>query len=129
MLSLIHTFNEYVSRISTRYFELGLIAVERPCYLCKYMKIIAKNQLISQKYLLVDYWCRKRHLGRSRYMRVAGLSNVKNSICVLALSSARVYSSNDTVPNDNNYSITAFKLFVMSLNCFTWFKIIISVSC
>ena len=33
------------------------------------------------------------------------------------------------VPNDKNYSITTFKLFVISLNCFTSFNIIISVSC
>ena len=77
MLSSIHIFTEYVRQISRRFFELGLIAVERPCYLCKYMKIIAKHQLISQKYLLVDYRCQKRHLGHSRYMRVAGLSSVK----------------------------------------------------
>ena len=76
MLSSIHTFTEYVGQISRQFFELGLIAVERPCYLCKYMKIIAKYQLISQKYLLVDYRCRKRHLGRSRYMQVDGLSSV-----------------------------------------------------
>ena len=46
------------------------------------MKIIAKHQLISQKYLLVDYRCQKRHLGSSRYMRVAGLSSVKSVVFV-----------------------------------------------
>ena len=77
MLLSIHTFTKYVRQISRRFFELGLIAVERPCYLCRYMNIIAKHQLISQKYLLVDYRCRKRHLSRSRYMRVACLFSAK----------------------------------------------------
>ena len=53
---------------------------------------------------------------------------IQIQICVLLLFSTTVYSSNYPMPSDNNYSITTFKLFVISLNYFTSFKIKICIS-
>ena len=52
-----------------------------------------------------------------------------NFVCVIALFSCMVYQSNDPVPNDKNNFTTTFELFIISLNCFTSFEVIISISC
>ena len=68
MLLSIHEFAEYLHQISRRFFELSLIAVERLRYLCKYTQNIAKHQVIAKKYMILDYRCRKRRLGCSKYV-------------------------------------------------------------
>ena len=53
----------------------------------------------------------------------------KKFICVLALFNSTAHSSNDPMLNNNNYSITTFKVFIMNVKHFIWFIIITCISC